>query len=34
MVLPHYNRKISNGPLVLHGHNCPVRFRNIWIRKL
>jgi hypothetical protein len=34
MVLPHFNRKITRGPLVLHGHNCPVRFRNIWIRRL
>jgi hypothetical protein len=34
MVLPHFNRKITRGPLVLHGHNCPVRFRNIWIRSL
>ncbi|MBM3889894.1 MAG: DUF1080 domain-containing protein [Verrucomicrobia bacterium] len=29
-----YNQKISKGPLRLHGHHCPVRFRNIWIRPL
>jgi hypothetical protein len=32
--LPEYRRKVSNGPLVLLGHNCPVRFRNIWVRPL
>jgi hypothetical protein len=34
LVLPHYNHKISKGPIILLGHNCPVRFRNIWIRSL
>ena len=34
MVLPHFNRKTTRGPIVLMGHNCPVRFRNIWIRNL
>jgi hypothetical protein len=34
LVLPHYNRPISKGPIILLGHNCPVRFRNIWIRNL
>jgi 3-keto-disaccharide hydrolase len=33
-ILPHYTRKISKGPLVLSGHDCPVRFRNIWVRPL
>jgi hypothetical protein len=32
--LPAYTRKISQGPLMLLGHNCPVRFRNIWVRPL
>lgn len=29
---PHKN--ITAGPLALGGHDCPVRFRNIWVRKL
>jgi hypothetical protein len=33
-VLPAYTQKVSKGPLVLSGHDCPVRFRNIWIRPL
>lgn len=32
--LPEYQHKISRGPLALAGHNCPVRFRNIWVRPL
>jgi len=33
-ILPEYKKKTSRGPLTLSGHNCPVRFRNIWVRKL
>lgn len=33
-ILPAYNQKVSQGPLKLGGHDCPVRFRNIWIRRL
>jgi hypothetical protein len=33
-ILPAYNHKVSAGPLSLAGHNCPVRFRNIWLRPL
>ncbi len=33
-IVARYNQKISQGPLKLAGHNCPVRFRNIWIRPL
>ena len=33
-VLPGHRRKISSGPIILAGHDCPVRFRNIWVRKL
>ncbi|MCY2953837.1 MAG: DUF1080 domain-containing protein [Planctomycetota bacterium] len=29
-----YSHKQSTGPLVLSGHDCPVRFRNIWVRPL
>lgn len=32
--LPEYKQKISRGPLALAGHNCPVRFRNVWLRPL
>lgn len=32
--LPEYKSKASAGPLALAGHNCPVRFRNIWLRQL
>lgn len=33
-ILPEYKTKVSKGPLRLGGHNCPVRFRNIWVRPL
>ncbi len=33
-ILPEYKHAISEGPLTLGGHNCPVRFRNIWVRRL
>jgi hypothetical protein len=33
-VLPGHRNRQSVGPLILAGHDCPVRFRKIWIRKL
>jgi hypothetical protein len=33
-ILPEYKHKTSTGPLAFGGHGCPVRFRNIWLRKL
>jgi hypothetical protein len=33
-ILPEYRRQLTRGPLVLSGHNNPVRFRNLWIRPL
>lgn len=33
-VVPGKRSRASVGPLILAGHDCPVRFRNIWVRKL
>ncbi len=33
-VIPRQRRKVSSGPIILAGHDCPVRFRNVWLRKL
>lgn len=33
-IIPEYKQPLGAGPLSLHGHNCPVRFRNIWVRRL
>jgi len=33
-ILPEYKQKTITGPLALAHHNCPVRFRNIWLRPL
>jgi hypothetical protein len=33
-ILPEYKHAVSKGPLGLASHNCPVRFRNIWVRPL
>lgn len=33
-IVPRYARKASEGPIALGGHNCPVRFRSIWVRRL
>lgn len=34
LTLPEYRRQVSTGPVMLLGHNCPVRFRSIWVRPL
>jgi hypothetical protein len=34
LALPEYRRKVSTGPVMLLGHNCPVRFRSVWVRPL
>jgi hypothetical protein len=33
-ILPAYSKKVTQGPVALYGHDCPVRFRNIWVRPL
>lgn len=33
-ILPQYKPQVTEGPIMLGGHHCPVRFRNIWVRKL
>jgi len=33
-ILPEYKKKATQGPVMLYGHSCPVRFRNIWVRPL
>ena len=33
-ILPQYSNKTNSGPLLLAGHHCPVRFRNLWLRRL
>ena len=33
-IQPEYQSKLTKGPLILSGHDCPVRFRNIWVRPL
>jgi len=32
--VPEVGKQIAKGPLALGAHNCPVRFRNIWVRPL
>lgn len=33
-IVPQYKQKTETGPLAFGGHGCPVRFRNVWLRKL
>lgn len=33
-VLPEYRQKSGQGPVAFGGHGCPLRFRNLWLRKL
>ncbi len=33
-VLSEYKQKVSKGPLGFGGHGCPIRFRNLWLRRL
>ena len=33
-IVPAYTQKNDTGPLALGGHGCPIKFRNVWLRKL
>jgi hypothetical protein len=33
-ILPEFKNRLNRAPLSLSGHDCPVRFRNIWVRPL
>jgi hypothetical protein len=33
-ILPEYKSRAARGPIELSGHNCPVRFRSLWIRPI
>jgi hypothetical protein len=33
-IIPEYKTRKSKAPLVFSGHQCPVRFRNVWVREL
>jgi hypothetical protein len=33
-LLPEYKSRLASGPVQLSGHDCPVRFRNVWLRPL
>ena len=33
-IVPAYQNTRGKGPLVFGGHDCPVRFRNVWVRPL
>lgn len=33
-IQPAYKSNVISGPIILGGHGCPVRFRNIWVRPM
>lgn len=33
-IIPEYKNKVTTGPVTLSGHDCPARFRNVWLRSL
>jgi hypothetical protein len=33
-VVPGHRSRATAGPIIFAGHDCPVRFRSIWVRKL